>query len=57
MATDNLKWVTAALCTYEVVAITTGKVPTISKFSSRHKWLQPILVGTLTTHLYRYDKS
>lgn len=54
---DRLKWLTVSLCGYEVVAIVTGQVPTISNFTSRHKWLQPILVTALAGHLYAYDRT
>lgn len=30
---------------------------TISKFTSRHKWLQPVLVGALSAHLFEYDRG
>lgn len=53
---DHLRWVTVALCSYEITAIVTEKVPTISRLSARYKWLGPVLVGTLTAHLYQEDR-
>jgi hypothetical protein len=48
-----VKWGVAAACTFEVVAITTGKVPTISMLCGRHRWLGPAVLGVLAVHLYR----
>ena len=48
-----MKWAAAALCSYEVAAITTGRVPTLTRLSREHRWLGPVLVITLAVHLYR----
>ena len=47
-----MKWVAACLCGYEVAAIVTGKTPTLTALSARHKWLGPVLVTALALHLY-----
>lgn len=47
------KWIAAGLCGFEVLAITTRRVPTLTELSSRHRWLAPMLVGALAVHLYR----
>lgn len=41
------------LCQYEVTAIVTGKLPTLTKLSRKHRWLPVLLVGGLAGHLYR----
>jgi hypothetical protein len=48
-----VKWVAAGLCAYEVGAIATGRVPTLTQLSARNRWLGPVLVGALAVHLYR----
>jgi hypothetical protein len=48
-----VKWVAAGLCAYEVGAITTGRVPTLTQLSARNRWLGPVLVGALAVHLAR----
>ena len=47
------KWLVVALCSFEVVAIATGKVPTLTALSERHKALGPVLVLALAVHLAR----
>lgn len=44
----GLKWVTAAACTYEVTAIVTGRVPTVTALCGRYRALGPLLVAALT---------
>jgi hypothetical protein len=41
-----------SLCGYEIVAVSTGKVPTLSALSQRHRWFAPLLIAGLTGHLY-----
>lgn len=57
LAGDKTKWVTFGLCTYEAGAILTGRMPTITRFTSRHRWLQPVLVAVLASHFYSYDET
>ncbi len=45
-----LKSVIAIACGYEVMAITTRKVPTISKLNAKYRWLGPLIVGYLASH-------
>ena len=47
------KLAAAGLCGFEVVAITTGRVPTLTQLSARNRWLGPVLVVALAVHLYR----
>lgn len=47
-----MKWVAAGLCGFEVAAICTGKVPTLTALSAKHRWLGPVLVGALAIHLW-----
>lgn len=48
-----MKWAAAALCGYEVAAITSGRVPILTRLSRRHPWLGPALVVALAVHLYQ----
>ena len=48
-----MKWVAAGLCAFEVGAIATGRYPTLTQISGRHRWVGPLLVGALAVHLYR----
>jgi hypothetical protein len=43
----------ACLCLYEVGAITTGRVPTITAVCRRWPVLKVVLLGSLAVHLYR----
>lgn len=47
----HLKWAVAAVCAYEVLAITTDVVPTVSHHCYRRRWLAPVIVGGLAVHL------
>jgi hypothetical protein len=48
-----VKWALAGCCIWEATAITTGRVPTFTELSARHKWLAPAILGVLAVHLYR----
>jgi len=48
-----MKWVAAGLCAYEVGAITTGRVPTLTQLSAQHPWIGLVLVGALAVHLHK----
>ena len=48
-----MKWAAALLCAYEAGAITSGRLPTLTRLSREHRWLGPVLVGALAVHLYR----
>lgn len=42
------------LCQYEVAALLSRKrLPTLTRLSARHKWLAPVLLGSLAVHFYR----
>jgi hypothetical protein len=45
--------VVIGLCQYEVAAILSGKVPTLTSLSKEHRWLPWVIVGGLSVHLYR----
>jgi len=47
----ELKWLVAGLCTFEVIAITTGRVPTITKLCERFPELRRVMVTGLAMHL------
>jgi hypothetical protein len=44
--------VVAMLCGYEIIAITSGKIPTLSALDERYHVLGPLLIGGLIAHLY-----
>ena len=48
-----MKWVAAGLCAWEVAAICTGKVPTLTQVSADHPWFGLFLVGALAVHLHK----
>jgi hypothetical protein len=50
LADDRLKWVTMALCAYEITAIVTHKVPTITALQKRYKWVGKALIHTMKIH-------
>lgn len=52
-----MKWAAAGLCGYEVAAITTGRMPTLTALSARHRWLGPVLVAALAVHLARQSAA
>lgn len=43
----------ASICAYEVAALTTRRMPTVSAICTRRPWLIPVIVGGLTVHLVR----
>lgn len=48
-----LKTVAGVACAYELGALATGRYPTLTQISGRHRWVGPLLVGALAIHLYR----
>jgi hypothetical protein len=46
------RWAAAAICGYEVTAIATGKVPTVTRLCQQHPVLAPALLTALAVHLY-----
>jgi hypothetical protein len=46
-----LRWGVAAVCAYEVAAITTDRCPTVSHLCYRKRWLTPVILGGLAVHL------
>lgn len=48
-----MKWGVVLACGYEIAAITTGRVPTFTQMSARHRWLAPAVLTVLAIHLYR----
>lgn len=48
---QHLKWGVAAVCAYEVAAITTSRTPTVSALCHRKRWLTPLILGGLGLHL------
>jgi hypothetical protein len=47
----HAKWAVAAVCAYEVAAITTDLVPTVSHICHERRWLTPVVLGGLAVHL------
>lgn len=50
--TPTTKAVVAALCTYEAVAILTGRVPTITALDRKWPVVGVVLVGALALHFW-----
>ena len=50
--TPLTKAVVTALCAWEVAAITTGRVPTITTLNRRHPVVGVVLVGALALHFW-----
>lgn len=48
-----LKAVAGLLCAYELGALATGRYPTLTALSARHRWLGPVLVASLAVHLWQ----
>lgn len=40
-----------AACAWELAALTTGRIPTLTVLSERHPWLRDALVDALAIHL------
>jgi hypothetical protein len=54
---SSLKYPTAAICTYEALAIFTGRAPSITQFTSRHRWIAPVVAGLTIWHLMAWPCS
>ena len=50
--TPLTKALVVGLCGYECVAITTGRVPTITALNHRHPVIGVVLVGALVLHFW-----
>jgi hypothetical protein len=48
-----IRWIAAGLCAWEVAAITTGKMPTLTQISAEHPVIGLLLVGALAIHLHK----
>lgn len=46
-----LRATVATVCAYEVAAISTGRVPTVSALCHQRRWLTPCVLGGLALHL------
>lgn len=52
------RWVVALLCGYEVVAIISGKVPTLTELDRKYKHaISPLMLTGMVVHFYREDVS
>lgn len=51
-----LKAAAAALMAYELGALATGRVPTLTQVCARHRALAPVLVAALAVHLWRQPR-
>lgn len=47
--------VVCTCCTYEVAAILSQRVPTISQMCKQHRWAEVVIVGWLLIHLHRKE--
>jgi hypothetical protein len=47
----HTKWAVAAVCAYEVAAISTDTVPTVSHLCHERRWLAPVILTGLAVHL------
>jgi hypothetical protein len=43
------------LCTYEMTALITKKLPTISKICRKHRWVEAAFLAWLIVHLHRKE--
>lgn len=50
-----MQGVTVAACSYEILAITTGKVPTVSRLCRRSRWLEALFLGWLFWHFHKEE--
>lgn len=50
LADDRLAWVTVTLCSYEIAAILTKKMPTITEWQKRHPVVGHALMITMKIH-------
>jgi hypothetical protein len=55
VAEPYLRGLVAAVCAYEVVAITTHKVPTVSWFARRHPVIGTAVLAVLAKHFQPLD--
>ena len=52
----NFRYIVAALCSYEVFAIMSGKVPTLTELDKRSKHtVSAFIFGGLAVHFYLED--
>lgn len=47
----------AAACSYEVIAITSRRTPTVSRICRQHHWLAPLVLIALAIDLYQPASS
>lgn len=47
-----LRAVVGTACAYEVLALTTRQVPTLSAMCRRHRWFEALLLGGLVSHFH-----
>jgi hypothetical protein len=46
------RWVVLGFCSWEVTALTVGRVPTISNTVRHHKWFGAALLAALSHHWF-----
>lgn len=56
-ALAHAKWAVAVVCAYEVAAITTDTVPTVSHLCRKKRWLTPVVLAGLAVHLIHRPKE
>lgn len=47
-----LRWAVGLACAYEVVALTTSRIPTISRLANRYPAFGAAVVGALAWHFH-----
>ena len=58
MINTGWRMIVGATCTYEVFALATGKVPTISAWCRKHRSLEAVILLGLITHFhYEFEKG
>jgi hypothetical protein len=53
----RLRAAVAAGCAYEVFALASGRVPTISRLCRRHRSVEVLVLGVLIIHLHYREKA
>ena len=51
LAISARRGLVAAICSYEVAAIASGRVPTVTALCGRYRWLAPAVITALAVHL------
>lgn len=47
-----LRAAVAAVCTYEVMALATRRMPTVSRICRQHRWVEGVILAGLVVHFH-----